>query len=176
MFESQTGDRNKLASLKFAFNFTGSMNHSSDTKYDTLTQELNCGQILQNNGRTIGEFKTEELAYAEAYFLVLKNQKDFGWTFDDFPAHVDPDRKIYTRFRYVTNKGECVTVSQKEEKIYSGVANIKNTKQLEDSMVMMERLGYPEEECVDADGKISNAGYDDLMKNQVEPLKMPYVI
>ena len=99
-------------------------------------------QILESNGSSLKDFGTIDEAMAAVWHLVEKSQKEFEWTFEEYPCKMDAKFPQFSRIYYVMSKGKTSCWKQNQEKVMEQTFKVKNQQQLQDAAAFMEGLGF----------------------------------
>jgi len=157
MFADGGGGKGK-DSLKFAFDFSGSVTHEETTEVGNVEDYFSVGDILGFHGRRLSDFRTMDEALADCTYLVQKNMNDHDWAEGDHPPRLDEAKPVYSSFWYVRSKGKSSSWKHVESKRLAGKADLKDgVAMLQDGLRFMEGIGFE-----GADPVIVNAKHTDL--------------
>jgi hypothetical protein len=163
-------------SLKFHFNFSGSIVHTDTTAMSSRSDYHSVGEILGFFGRTLAEFPSFDEALEDVKYLVAKNAQQEGWTEAEHPAQMDADKPQYSRFWFCKSGGKTESWKSETVKKLTGQADLKDDpRKLQNSLAFMEGLGYEASAAESSSVLISTPKWQEMI-SALDPLKFTYLI
>ena len=138
----EAGEGKEKGSLKFAYKFSQTLEHTESTSVSSNEEYRTPGEILSLVGRSFKDFNSTRQAIVDVEYLVAKNAEEFEWSPEEFPAKIDTVKPEYSRYWYIKSNGKTQSFNQIQKKKFEGEAMVKGVKQMEGTMNFMEGLGF----------------------------------